>query len=76
MFKYISIPVLLLSLSFGILYVYLVMPEPTHIYVYPTPDNVNILQYKDSANNCYEFTSQEMICPNNKEDIKIIPVQN
>lgn len=76
MIKYISIPVLLLSVCFGIFYVYLVKPEPTVIYVYPTPDNVNILQYKDNANNCYEFESQEVVCPNDKDNIKNIPVQN
>ena len=75
MFKYISIPVLLISLSIGILYVYLTKPEQTYIFVYPTPDNVNLLQYKDNANNCYEFESQEIICPKNKK-IQNIPVQN
>ena len=68
MLKYISIPVLLVSLAFGILYVYLVKPEPTYIYVYPTPDNANFIQYKDNANNCYEFDTQEVLC----QKIKIL----
>ena len=45
------------------------------LFVYPTPDNVNLLQYKDNANNCYEFESQEVICPKNNK-VQNIPVQN
>ena len=76
MFKYLSIPVLLISLSIGILFVYLTKPESTIIYVYPTPDNVNLLQYKDKVDNCYEFNSNEIICPSNNKDIINIPIQN
>jgi len=74
MFKYISIPVLLISFSLGILYVYLTKPEQTYIYVYPTPDNVNLIQYKDKADNCYEFESHPVVCPI-KGEIQNIPVQ-
>ena len=75
MFKYISIPIVLLSLSIGLLYVYLVKPEETEIYVYPTPDNINLIQYKDKVDNCYEFESSEVVCPESG-DIEQIPVQN
>ena len=75
MLKYISIPIVLLSLSVGLLYVYLVKPEQTQIYVYPTPDNVNLIQYKDKVDNCYEFDNTEVNCPNSG-DIEQIPVQD
>jgi hypothetical protein len=75
-FKYLSLPIFLFSLAIGLFYVYLSSPPPTIIYVYPTPDNVNQLQYKDRADNCYEFKSNEVKCPSDPSKIHRIPVQN
>lgn len=73
--KYINIKVFLISLAAGLLFVYLSSPDPTVIYVYPTPDNVNKIKYKDKADNCFKFIANEVNCPNNKNDIKTIPLQ-
>lgn len=73
--KYINIPVFLISLSVGILFVYLFQPDLKVIYVYPTPDNLNKIQYKDKAENCFKFEAQEIQCPADKSKIKDIPVQ-
>ena len=73
--KYINIPVFLISLSVGILFVYLFQPDLKVIYVYPTPDNLNKIQYKDKVDNCFKFEAQEIQCPNDKSKIKDIPVQ-
>ena len=45
--KYIRIPVFIVSLAIGILFVYLTNPDKRKIFVYPSPDNVNNIQYKD-----------------------------
>ena len=74
-FKYISIKVFLISLALGLLFVYLSNPTPTVIYVYPTPDNVDRVQYKDKASNCFKFKSEEVKCPVDRNLIKTIPVQ-
>jgi hypothetical protein len=74
-FKFISLKVFLISLAIGLLFVYLSNPEPTVIYVYPTPDNVDKITYKDKAQNCFKFNSKEVSCPTNKKDIKTIPLQ-
>lgn len=74
-FKFISIKVFLLSLALGLLFVYLSSPTPTIIYVYPTPDNVNRIDYKDKASNCFKFKSEEVKCPSDNSLIKKIPVQ-
>ena len=55
--KYINIPVFLLSLALGLLFVYLFQPELSVIYVYPTPNNQDKIQYKDKVDNCYKFNS-------------------
>ena len=49
--KYIHFKVFIISLAVGLLGVYLYQPDPTIIYVYPTPNNVNNIQLKDNAFN-------------------------
>ena len=73
--KYVSIKIFITSLAIGLLYVYLFNPDPTIIYVYPTPDNVGQVEYKDKANNCFQFEANEVSCPKDKSKIKTIPVQ-
>lgn len=75
-FSLISFPALFISLVLGLLLVYIFNPTPTVIYVYPTPDNIDKLQYKDNANNCYEFSAQEVKCPDDKSLVNIIPLQS
>ena len=70
----ISISIFIISLSIGLLFVYLSSPPPTVIYVYPTPENINKVEYKDKADNCYQFKSTEVSCVNSDE-IKTIPIQ-
>ena len=72
--KFIHIPIFLISLSIGILFVYLTHDDPTIIYVYPTPDNIDKIQYKDNANTCFQFTSEQVKCPDN-DKVKNIPAQ-
>lgn len=73
--KFISIKIFITSLAIGLLYVYLFNPDPTIIYVYPTPENVGQVEYKDKANNCFQFEANEVSCPKDKSKIKTIPVQ-
>jgi len=74
--KFISIPVFIVSLAVGLFFVYITNPEPEIIYIYPTPENVDKLQYKDRANNCYDFQQSEVSCPSDQSKIKIVPIQN
>ena len=45
--KLINVPLFIASLSFGLFLVYITSPRPDIIYVYPTPDNLDKIQYKD-----------------------------
>jgi hypothetical protein len=74
MFKYISFPIFLVSLAIGLFYVYISVPRPKIVYVYPTPDNLHKFQYKDHADNCFSFDVKEVACPSGGK-IKNIPVQ-
>jgi hypothetical protein len=74
-FELISFPAFLISLVIGLFINYAFTATPTIIYVYPTPDNIDKLQYKDYANNCYEFTPKEVKCPADKNIVNIVPIQ-
>jgi hypothetical protein len=66
--------VFILSLAIGLFFVYIWGPELKTIYVYPTPENTGKIQYKDTANNCFIFTSKEVKCPSD-DMISILPAQ-
>ena len=68
--KFINIPVFIISFLFGLFIVYYSMSSDMRkVYVYPTPENVHILQFKDNVNNCFEFKETEISCP--KDESKI-----
>ena len=71
----ISIPVFLISLSIGIFFVYIFGSDRKVIYVYPTPENVNKILYKDKADNCFTLESKQVKCPTDSSKITNIPVQ-
>lgn len=74
--KYIHFPVFLISLAIGIFFVYIFENDNRTIYVYPTPDNVDTIQYKDATGTCFSVKQTKVKCP--KDDIMIskLPVQS
>ena len=74
-FKFIDARAFFLSLVIGLFAVYLFMPDMRTIYVYPTPENVSILQYKDKTGTCFSFTQEEVTCPTDINEISKVPVQ-
>ena len=73
--KFINIPVFILSLAIGFFFVYVFIPSKRKIYVYPTPDNVDTIQYKDETGTCFEFKDKKVGCPAKESDIAKIPAQ-
>jgi hypothetical protein len=76
LFNYINFPIFLVSLAFGLFAVYITMPDTRKILVYPTPENVSILQYRDKTSTCFSFKQTEVSCPKNEGDITKIPAQS
>jgi len=74
--KFISIPVFIISLAIGFFVAYLTTPTPQIIYVYPTPDNIGKVQYKDEGGTCFGFTARKLKCPDKRELIRKYPVQD
>jgi len=73
--NYISLPIFLISFTIGLLFVYLMGPEMKNIYIYPSPENVNKILFKDKANNCFYFEEENIECPKDKNMISTIPIQ-
>jgi hypothetical protein len=71
-FKYISLPIFLVSLAFGIFFVYVYGDDMKPVYIYPTPENITEILYKDNADNCFTYEAVEVKC---NKDAKTLPVQ-
>lgn len=73
-FRFIKLHIFLLAFVFGLFTIYVIMPEEKKIYVYPTPENVNDIQYKDNADNCFDIT-QEVVNCGDYDSVEKIPMQ-
>jgi len=73
--NYISIPVFLISFAVGVFFVYILGPEMKTIYIYPTPENINKVLFKDKANNYFHFEEHYIECPKDESLISDIPMQ-
>ena len=47
--KYINVPIFIISLAIGLFIVYITMPDMRKIYVYPTPENVDKILFKEQC---------------------------
>ena len=73
--NYISLPVFLISFAIGLLFIYIMGPEMKTIYIYPSPENVDKVLFKDKAENCFYFEEENVECPKDEKLISKIPIQ-
>ncbi len=73
--NYISIPIFLLSFAVGLFFIYILGPEMKTIYIYPSPENVDKVLFKDKADNCFYFDEKIVDCPKDENQISKIPIQ-
>lgn len=67
----------ILALAIGLFFVYITNDNvPDVILMYPTPENAGKVVYKDSADVCYKYQKEEVECPENKSQIKQLPIQH
>jgi hypothetical protein len=76
MLNYISLPTFLISFAIGLLFIYLIGPEMKTIYIYPSPENVDKILFKDKADNCFYFEEEIVECPKDRNLISKIPIQS
>ena len=63
-----------ISLFVGLFLCYVTAPTPDVIIKYPTPENSDTLIFRDKADNCYKFVSNEVECPKDISEINDIPI--
>lgn len=61
----------LISLAIGLLFIYVIKTPMKDIYVFPTPENVDKIQYVDHVDNCFEFNPVETACEDKTENYTI-----
>jgi len=74
-FKFINMYIFLASLAIGLFFVYIFDAEDKRIMVYPTKENIELIQYRDKTGNCFSAKQEKVVCPANKSDISQIPMQ-
>ena len=74
--KFFDAKAFIISLAIGIFFVYISSPEPQTLYIYPTPDNVDKILYKDKADTCYRLNPKEVECPARSSEIMKYPIQS
>lgn len=72
--KFSGMHILLFLAAFvvGCVLVYISPIEHKTVFVYPTPNNIKNLQYKDTAGQCHVFDAKEVKCT---KDAKSIPAE-
>jgi len=73
--RFINFPVFFISLAIGMFFVYIFEGDSRIIYVYPTPDNVDTIQYKDATGTCFAVKQEKVTCPSSDVHISKLPVQ-
>ena len=73
--KFINIPIFIISLAIGLFVTYITTEPTKSIVVYPNPDNIDKILYKDSADNCFKFKAKEVKCPKDENKIRSYSVQ-
>jgi hypothetical protein len=75
--SFLNVPVFVVTLAIGIFLVYLgTGGDKRKIYVYPTPETVAAIQYKDRAGTCFGYTQTKVKCPADEKEISKIPIQS
>jgi hypothetical protein len=73
--NYISLQIFFISFAIGIFFSYILGPDMKKIIIYPSPENIDKVLFKDNADNCFYFKQTEIDCPTDESKIQSIPIQ-
>ena len=66
----------MVSFAVGLFIIYVLGPEMKKIYIYPSPENIDKVLFKDKADNCFHFDERIVDCPKDETLISKIPIQS
>ncbi len=72
--KYFDFRYFFISFAIGIFYIYISNDYKKVVIMYPNPTNIEKYTYVDKANNCFQYTLDETMCPSSSEnyvDVKV-----
>ena len=69
-------PAFLISMTLGLMYIYVAEAPKKRIVTNPTPFNAGQVVYKDKGNNCYVFRATEVSCDDEKTKYKTQKLQS
>lgn len=75
MFQYINFTYFIISFTLGLFLVYVLGEDVKVVKVYPNPDNVQTILYKDKADECFKLKATEVNCPSIQEKLFVTPFQ-
>jgi len=61
----------LVSFVVGMVFVYLSPVEHKTVFVFPSPNNINKIQYKDKAEQCFDLSAKLVDCTKGAKNIPI-----
>ena len=71
--KYINVTIFLITFLIGLTYIYC-FDYKRKVEVFPTPHNIDKIEYKDEAENCINYKIKDVKCPSDKHKIKLLPL--
>jgi hypothetical protein len=63
------------SIAVGVYYINMTAPSRHAVYVFPTPDNVDELQFTDLSKTCFKYEAHRVQCPVDKSKVSNYKVQ-
>lgn len=74
MLKHIEMIPLIVGIIIGIVGIYMLKPDKTVFFKFPTPDNCQKIVYKDKNGICYKYTAKMVDCDKNEDKLKPYPI--
>lgn len=72
---YVSFRIFLFCFIIGLFFSYILGNDNKIVYIYPTLTNSSNVIFRDRAGQCFRFKSKKVPCPEDKTQIKNIPIQ-
>jgi hypothetical protein len=73
--KFIDWNIFIIAFAVGMFFVYTMDTQKKVIVIQPSLDNQDKFQFKDGAQNCFQYHAREVKCPSNISELGTIQAQ-